>query len=116
MNMRDKRLSLSLSPITLSSAAKEPTKPPPPVHSYDTESNIHQDIKITFSLPSGELFEETVKNGETVQEIKRRLYSAEKIPTNSLFYFDGKHMMDPLSLNDFPDVVGRSAVQIEVKV
>lgn len=51
-----------------------------------------------------------------MQEIKRRLCSADKIPTNSLFYFDGQKMLDPLSLNDIPGVVGRNALQIEVKV
>lgn len=111
--MRDKRLSLVLSPA-LPPVGREPTRTP--LRSYDNESNIHQDVTITFTLPSGELFEETVKNGETVQEIKRRLCSADKIPNNSHFYFDGKNMMDPLSLNDIPGVNGRSALQIEVKL
>lgn len=87
-----------------------------PLSSYFNESNIHQDIKITFTLPSGELFEEVVKNGETVQEIKRRLYSASKIPSNSMFFFNGSEMLDPYSLNDIPGVVGNSSLQIEVKV
>lgn len=114
----NKRFSLSLAALpgsngTVPHHAREPTIP---LSSYFNESNIHQDIRITFTLPTGELFEETVKNGETVQEIKRRLCSADKIPTNSLFYFDGQKMLDPLSLNDIPGVVGRNALQIEVKL
>jgi hypothetical protein len=94
--------------------------PPPnnkvPLESYFQESNIHKDIKITFTLPSGELFEEVVNTGETVQEIKRKLYSASKIPSNSMFLLNGKDMLDPYSLNDIPGVVGNSSLQIEVKV
>lgn len=62
------------------------------------------------------MLEEVVKTGETVQEIKRRLCSASKIPSHSEFYFDGKPMIDPLSLNDIPGVVGNSVLQVEVKV
>lgn len=112
MSMRgDKRLSLSLTPL-----GAGPRQTPTPIRSYDHEANIHQDIKITFTLPSGELFEETVNSGETVQEIKRKLHSADKIPADSQFYLGGKEMLNPYSLNDFTGVPGRNALQIEVKV
>lgn len=117
MSMRLKRLSLATNidggERAMQSAPREER---PSSASYFSESNIHQDIKITFSLPNGGVFEEIVKNGETVQEIKRRLYSADKIPSNSMFFFNGQYMLDPLSLNDIPGVVGMSALHVEVKL
>jgi hypothetical protein len=88
----------------------------PSLASYFNESNIHKEIKITFTLPSGDVLEEVVNSGETVQEIKRKLCSASKIPSNSMFFFNGTDMLDPLSLNDIPGVTGNSSLQIVVKV
>jgi len=51
-----------------------------------------------------------------VQEIKRRLVSTEKIPANADFYFRGRMMLNPYSLNDIDGVLGMTELQIEVKV
>jgi hypothetical protein len=113
------RLSLPLNTLandTPSTTSSSSSSTRPALSSYFNESNIHQDIKIAFILPNGDIFEEVVKNGETVQEIKRRLYSDSKIPSNSLFFFNGQCMLDPLSLNDIPGFVGDGALKIEVKV
>ena len=62
------------------------------------------------------MVEEVVKVGETVQEIKRKMCSASKIPSHSVFLLNGTPMLDPLSLNDIPGVVGHTRLKIEVKV
>lgn len=79
---------------------------------------VDDDILVTFTLPGGVLYEQKVKTGETVQELKRKIYAIHGIPFSSLsLYFNGKCMMDPLSLNDIAGVVDQSGVaRIEVKV
>lgn len=59
-----------------------------------------------------------VKSGETVQELRRRLQANHGIPfSSSSLFFQGKCMLDPLSLNDIAGVVDNSGVaSIEVKV
>lgn len=131
MSLRGTKLSLHLplsaatfTPPTAAELNNPPPPPPPqnnpPPHAQDyfTESAIHEDIIITFTMPGGESIQQTVKTGETVQELKRKLYAAHGIPFSSLsLFFEGKCMMDPLSLNDIAGVVDKSGVaQIEVKV
>jgi len=58
-----------------------------------------------------------VKIGETVQEIKRRLMVEHGIPySESKLFLDGKFMLDPLSLNDFPSIVEQNKATITVQV
>ncbi len=85
---------------------------------YYTESNIHQDILIIYTLPGGEVHQEKVNSAENVSELKRRLHANKGIPfTSTSLFFKGKCMLDPLSLNDIAGVVDTSGVaHIEVKV
>src|SRR5256885_7453465 len=85
--------------------------------SYHEESNIRHDIPLQLNLPNGTTKIISVKIGETVQEIKRRLMVEHGIPySESKLFLDGKHMLDPLSLNDFPSIVETNKACITVEV
>lgn len=110
------KLSTSLPPIHSHKTAEE--KPPPqPPSSYYQESDIFEDIPITLVLPDGVTFKLIVKTGETVQEIKRKLATLHGIPySDATLYYNGACMIDPLSLNDFPGLVCKAGVCLDVKV
>lgn len=129
MSLRNSRLGrLPLAALSaLSSSPSSPSRssplaaldvvPSPRACDYFSESNIHEDILITFTLPGGAMHQQKVKSGETVQELKRQLYASLGIPFSRLTLFhNGKRMLDPLSLNDIAGVVDNSgSAQIEVK-
>jgi hypothetical protein len=68
-------------------------------------------------LPGGGTLQQKVNTGETFSELKRKLYVTHGIPSsNSTLFFEGKMLMDPLSLNDIVGLVDKSGVAtIEVK-
>lgn len=115
------RVSLGLN---LSSISQQPKSSPLPPHDnpalavpYDQESDIFEDIPITLILPDGITFKLVVKTGETVQEIKRKLDTLHGIPySDATLYYNGRHMIDPLSLNDFPGLVCKTNVCLDVKI
>lgn len=85
--------------------------------SYHCESDIFEDIDVQLTFPGGDLRILRVKMGETVQGIKRHIETNFGIPyTNSALYLDGKHMLDPLSLNDFPSIAQKQTTSLEVRV
>jgi len=113
------RVSLNLSPLSIQSKLTPPLPPIPhnPPPTYHQESDIFQDIPITLILPDGVTFKLIVKTGETVQEIKRKLDTLHGIPySDATLYYNGKCMIDPLSLNDFPGLVCKTNVCLDVKI
>ena len=85
--------------------------------SYHEESDIHNDIPVQLNFPNGTTKTINVKIGETVQEIKRRLMVEHGIPySESKLFLDGKFMLDPLSLNDFPSIVEQNRANISIQV
>eukprot|EP01097_Dermamoeba_algensis_P002927 TRINITY_DN2164_c0_g1_i1.p1 TRINITY_DN2164_c0_g1~~TRINITY_DN2164_c0_g1_i1.p1 ORF type:complete len:109 (-),score=23.79 TRINITY_DN2164_c0_g1_i1:100-426(-) len=73
---------------------------------YATESDIHKDLSITLNLPDGSTLPLTLKSGETVQNIKKLLNDKHSLPFGKLILtYEGKVMMDPLSLNDYAGIV-----------
>eukprot|EP01111_Echinosteliopsis_oligospora_P005369 TRINITY_DN1865_c1_g1_i1.p1 TRINITY_DN1865_c1_g1~~TRINITY_DN1865_c1_g1_i1.p1 ORF type:complete len:415 (-),score=108.54 TRINITY_DN1865_c1_g1_i1:32-1276(-) len=109
---------LASPPKLKSSVTSSPIMSPPlSTMSYDQESDIFEDITLTFTLPDGSVFSLKFKSGDTVQEVKRKLDTTKGIAArSSSLFWNGKYMMDPLSLNDFPGLVSKSEVQIEVKI
>jgi hypothetical protein len=85
--------------------------------SYHCESDIFEDIDVQLLFPGGDQRVLRVKMGETVQGIKRQLETDFGIPfSNSSLYLEGKHMLDPLSLNDFPAIAQGKTTALEVRV
>jgi hypothetical protein len=83
--------------------------------SYDEESNIFQPIKLIIKLPTGSIKEFNCTTGDTVQIIKKRLEAEDSIPyKETVCYCAGEPMLEPLSLNDFPNLDLSNPV-IEVK-
>jgi hypothetical protein len=89
----------------------------PAAKSYDTESNIHAKVELTFLLDNGTTYKKTATAGDTVAQVKKALSDVSGIPYVDLtLTLDGKTMMDPLSLNDLPAARGKQELQIHVKV
>jgi len=81
--------------------------------SYHDESNIFEEIRLVCVLPAGDTLQLLVNSGETVQEIKRKLDAVHGIPfSTSSLHHNGKLMMDPLSLNDFPGLLAKSPLSL----
>jgi len=126
-----KRMSLTLPPLTvqptpppltssmphINTLKLQPTPEQPPKSDYHHESDIHEEIPLSLVLPDGVTYKFIVKTGETVQEIKRKLDTTHGIPySDATLYFNGKCMIDPLSLNDFPGLVCKDGVSLDVKL
>jgi hypothetical protein len=118
-------VSLNLSPLSIQPKISSPLPPisshklvdEPTPTSYYQESDIFEDITITLIMPDGVTFKLIVKTGETVQEIKRKLDTLHGIPyADASLYYNGKCMIDPLSLNDFPGLVCKTNVCLDVKM
>lgn len=85
--------------------------------SYEEESNIHSDIRLLITLPNGTIQHFTVKIGETVSQLKRKIAVENKFQCKDVqLWMDSKPMMDPLSLNDFPHIVKNNCASIQVVV
>ena len=88
--------------LDLGNASEQPSETK---KTYDEESNIHADITVTLLFPDG--IEENVqcKTGETVINLKKKLFDEFKIPFSCVLTYKDKTMLDPLSLNDFPELI-----------
>ena len=87
--------------------------------SYDDESNIHDDITLTFLFPDGKEQDVTCKTGETVSNLKKKLLDEYQIPFSCKLTYKSTTMLDPLSLNDFPELLkgakeGKPVIEISV--
>merc|ERR1712137_946413 len=80
--------------------------------SYDEESDIHDDLIVTLVFPQefgGKEKELHCKSVETVINMKKKLFDEFEIPFSCKISFEDKLMLDPLSLNDFPDLISACA-------
>ena len=72
---------------------------------YFEESDIHQDIELHLIVPEphSKVIKIKTKTGDTIQNIKKVLEDNHDIPYGAqTLLLEGKPMLDPLSLNDFP--------------
>eukprot|EP00005_Dracoamoeba_jomungandri_P005541 CAMPEP_0174260050 /NCGR_PEP_ID=MMETSP0439-20130205/8796_1 /TAXON_ID=0 /ORGANISM="Stereomyxa ramosa, Strain Chinc5" /LENGTH=102 /DNA_ID=CAMNT_0015344181 /DNA_START=42 /DNA_END=350 /DNA_ORIENTATION=- len=73
--------------------------------SYDTESSIHQEVTINITLPDEREVQMKFTTGDTVQNIKKRLVAEHDLVYGDIeCFYNDTLMIDPLSLNDFPDL------------
>lgn len=72
---------------------------------YDEESDIHDDITLTLEFPDGKTKDIFCKTGETVINLKKKLFDEFEIPFSCKLSYNDNVMLDPLSLNDFPVLV-----------
>lgn len=81
---------------------------------HDEEANIHGSLDIRFKLLDGEIHVVKCKLGETIFNIKKTLHDQFHVPFDVVFLLNGSPMMDPLSLNDFPQLNAESLVELQV--
>lgn len=66
-----------------------------------------ENVVVVFELPDGSQGESTFRMGQTVEFVKSYVESEYGIPMcNQTLLLDGRPMMDPLSLLDFPGAKG----------
>ena len=88
-----------------------------PAPSYDEESNIHAKIELTIVLPSGEQVQKTFSKGDTVFNIKKTVHDEKGLEWKGMIVeYDGKPLLDPLSLNDFPFLNDLTTATFHIKV
>lgn len=109
---RSKRTHMNMKKLSLGVVAPEKKE----VRSYDEESNIHAPITVVLKLPDGSTKEFAQTTGDTIQIIKKKIEVELGFPYHktSCFYA-GKLLIEPLSLNDFPDLPKDKPV-IDVRV
>tara|TARA_R110002050_G_scaffold277245_2_gene422851 strand:- start:126 stop:485 length:360 start_codon:yes stop_codon:yes gene_type:complete len=85
--------------------------------SYDEESNIHGKINITIVLPDKSEIIREFSLGDTVFNIKKYVHDNKGLEWKGMkASLDGKAMLDPLSLNDFPALKGKSSATVVIEV
>ena len=73
-------------------------------------------VLVVFDLPDGSQGESEFKLGHTVEVLKSFVESEYGIPMASQdMFIEEKHMLDPLSLLDYPEAKGESEVYIRVE-
>eukprot|EP01087_Luapelamoeba_hula_P013032 TRINITY_DN36_c14_g1_i1.p1 TRINITY_DN36_c14_g1~~TRINITY_DN36_c14_g1_i1.p1 ORF type:complete len:114 (+),score=18.08 TRINITY_DN36_c14_g1_i1:75-416(+) len=89
----------------------------PKIQSYDQEANIFAPITVHLQLPDGTTRDFHQTTGDTVQIIKKKMEVELGLPyARTQCFLNGKFMMEPLSLNDFPSLpTDGSPVTIEVR-
>eukprot|EP01102_Stenamoeba_stenopodia_P006605 TRINITY_DN1822_c0_g1_i1.p1 TRINITY_DN1822_c0_g1~~TRINITY_DN1822_c0_g1_i1.p1 ORF type:complete len:140 (-),score=45.76 TRINITY_DN1822_c0_g1_i1:228-647(-) len=84
--------------------------------SYDNTSNIFEQIELTLRFPDGNVHHVKVTTGETIFNIKKRINDEGWAKYDDIsLYLNNQIMLDPLSLNDFPNLV-KDKLPIEVKL
>eukprot|EP01025_Chloroclados_australasicus_P011719 TRINITY_DN1515_c0_g1_i5.p15 TRINITY_DN1515_c0_g1~~TRINITY_DN1515_c0_g1_i5.p15 ORF type:complete len:117 (+),score=14.83 TRINITY_DN1515_c0_g1_i5:229-579(+) len=74
-------------------------------------------VTIHLTLPGGESKEMKIRQGYQVVYVKALLSEEYGYPMKALsLWLDGKQMLDPLSLADYPDVKPGETTQVTVKV
>mmetsp|Transcript_18432 Transcript_18432/g.25522 ORF Transcript_18432/g.25522 Transcript_18432/m.25522 type:complete len:118 (+) Transcript_18432:53-406(+) len=88
-----------------------------PAPSYAEESDIHAKIDLTLLLPEGETFKKTFSKGDTVFNIKKTVHDEKGLEWKGMSVeFEGKAMLDPLSLNDFPALNNLTSATFTIKM
>ena|SRR3989338_10736012 len=83
--------------------------------SYDEESNIHSDITLDVTLPGDKKVELKVSVGNTIFNIKKNISDNHDLPFEKLvIQHEGKTLLDPLSLNDFPSIASSGKASLIV--
>lgn len=82
----------------------------------DERDNVQEaNVLVIFDLPDGSQGESYFRMGQTVEFLKSFIESEYGIPMRAQkLMLDGKLMMDPLSLLDFPEAKGLSEIIVQV--
>jgi len=84
--------------------------------SYDKTSDIFEHLELTLRFPDGNVHHVKVTSGETIFNIKKRINDEGWAKYDDIsLYLNNQLMLDPLSLNDFPNLV-RDKLPLEVKL
>lgn len=88
------------------------------VRSYDDESNIFASITVVLQMPDGSTKEVAATTGDTIQILKKKMEVDLGLPyAKTSCYHDGKLMIEPLSLNDFPNLPkDRPVIEVRVRM
>merc|ERR1719197_899165 len=81
--------------------------------SYDEEENdIHKEIKLVVKTADEKRIELVCSSGETIFNLKKRLHDEHQVDYGHEVQFNGKAMMDPLALADFPEIMEKEAAEV----
>jgi hypothetical protein len=81
------------------------------------EADIHSPVSVVFSLPDKSSVEKQFSSGDTVLNLKKFLLDEKQLAIASVtLKFGGKVLLDPLCLNDFPDIATAAKATIAVEV
>eukprot|EP00007_Cunea_sp_BSH-02190019_P006380 CAMPEP_0174236976 /NCGR_PEP_ID=MMETSP0417-20130205/6366_1 /TAXON_ID=242541 /ORGANISM="Mayorella sp, Strain BSH-02190019" /LENGTH=455 /DNA_ID=CAMNT_0015315681 /DNA_START=72 /DNA_END=1436 /DNA_ORIENTATION=+ len=70
-----------------------------------SEEDIHSQVTIVFTLPDKSSVEKRFSSGDTVLNLKKFLEDSKQLTiASTTLKFNGKALLDPLCLNDFPDI------------
>ena len=110
---------LAINLVGMSKTMDVEVSPFPTLAAREEEDAMGGDVAVVFTLPSGRDIENSFGIGQTIQMLKGWLEKEHEIPyvdQTLVMRSSGAVMIDPLSLNDFPEVRVGSTLQIEVKL
>eukprot|EP01115_Flamella_aegyptia_P012804 TRINITY_DN65259_c0_g1_i5.p1 TRINITY_DN65259_c0_g1~~TRINITY_DN65259_c0_g1_i5.p1 ORF type:complete len:160 (-),score=47.98 TRINITY_DN65259_c0_g1_i5:54-497(-) len=72
---------------------------------FEEEDKLHSVYDICFKLPNGNEKVFQCKTGETLINIKKKIHDEEGVSFDVTCYYNNSPLMDPMSLNDFPEII-----------
>ena len=82
----------------------------------EAEAELKSQVAVTFELPGGRTADASFQVGQTVLVLKSYLEGHHDLPMISInLMLDGKLMIDPLCLSDFPAIEKSRKARITVK-
>eukprot|EP00275_Glaucocystis_incrassata_P000568 EC119826.1.p1 GENE.EC119826.1~~EC119826.1.p1 ORF type:complete len:106 (+),score=10.86 EC119826.1:101-418(+) len=86
-------------------------------HTQREDEYASDEIDVTFHLPDGSQPVHKFRVAQLVDFIKLVLQEKHGLKfASQVFLLNGTPMPDPLSLNDFPQIIGKPKIDIEVKM
>merc|ERR1711934_534712 len=81
--------------------------------SFSEEADIHKELKVLVQLSEWKEVTLDCTSGETIFNIKKTLLDQHEVPFESTVFFNDKHVVDPLSLNDIEGFLENPVLRVE---
>merc|ERR1719409_849750 len=74
-------------------------------------------LNIIFNFDDGSQAQQEFKQGQDVAWVKNEIAKAKEVEYGTVtLLLDGKMLIDPMSLSDYPEIKGQQEIEIQVKI
>eukprot|EP01103_Thecamoeba_quadrilineata_P013828 TRINITY_DN3956_c0_g1_i1.p1 TRINITY_DN3956_c0_g1~~TRINITY_DN3956_c0_g1_i1.p1 ORF type:complete len:134 (+),score=30.02 TRINITY_DN3956_c0_g1_i1:57-458(+) len=83
---------------------------------HEQEANNYVSVDLHLALPNGSSKKLTFSSGDTVQNVKKKLYDDDIYRGGQLtLTYEGKVLLDPMAFVDYPEIVKNGGGTIQVQ-